>query len=90
MKLLFCLLFGTFLVFGMSYVPTITVAQTDEERHPSTEQPEEGMDVEEGVQTPDAGAAANAPADQAPPEDDMTPPDEDENIEDGASEDEGE
>jgi hypothetical protein len=55
MKWLFRLLFGIFLMFGLSYVPSVTLAQTDEQAQPPAEQIEEGMGVEDGAQTPSGG-----------------------------------
>ena len=93
MKWLLCFLFSTFLVFGLSYVPSVTLAQTDDQSQPPADQIEEGMGVDDGAPTPDD---AN-PADEAPPEDDVTPPedgvtppDEDEDITGGAGESQGE
>ena len=80
------LLVQHFLVFGLSYVPSVTLAQTDEQAQPPADQTEEGMGVDDGAPTPDDGN----PADEAPPEDDVTPPDEDEDITGGASESQGE
>ena len=77
-------------MFGLSYVPSVTLAQTDERAQPPAEQIEEGMGIEDGAQTPEEDAT-DAPADEvSPPEDDVTPPDEDEDIRGGASESEGE
>ena len=90
MKWLICFLFSTFLVFGLSYVPSATLAQTDDRSQPPADQIEEGMGVDDGAPTPDD---AN-PVDEPPPEDDVTPPDEDEDIDEditgGASDNKGE
>ena len=91
MKWLLCFLFSTFFVFGLSFVPSVTLAQTDEEAQPPADQIEEGMGVDDGVPIPDDGNTA----DEAPPEDDVTPPDEapldeDEDITGGASKSQGE
>jgi hypothetical protein len=86
MKWLLCFLFSTSLVFGLSYVPSVTLAQTDDQAQPPADQIEEGMGVDDGAPTSDDGN----PADEAPPEDDVTPPDEDEDITGGASESQGE
>ena len=82
------LLFSTFLVFGLSYVPSVTLAQTDDQAQPPADQIEKGMGVDDGAPTPDDGNSA----DEAPPKDDVTPPDEDidEDITGGASESKGE
>ena len=85
MKWLLCFLFSTFLVFGLSYVPSV-LAQTDDQGQPPADQTEEGMGVDDAAPTPDDGN----PADEAPPEDDVTPPDEDEDITGGPSESKGE
>ena len=90
MKSIFCLLFGIFLVFALSYVPSITLAQTDEHAQPPAQQMQEGTGVEDAAPTPDDDSAADVPLDEAPPEDDVTPPDEEEDIRGGASESEGE
>ncbi|HEX2523004.1 MAG TPA: hypothetical protein VHP35_12855 [Terriglobia bacterium] len=85
MKQLICFLFSTFLAFGLSYVPSATLAQTDDQAQPPADQSEEGMGVNDGAPTPDD---AN-PVDEPPPEDDVTPPDEDEDITGGASDSKG-
>ena len=46
MKSIFCLLFGIFLVFALSYVPSVTLAQTDEHAQPPAQQMQEGTGVE--------------------------------------------
>ena len=53
MKWLLCFLFSTFLVFGLSYVPSVTLAQTDDQAQPPADQIEEGMGVDDGAPTPD-------------------------------------
>ena len=85
MRWLNCFLFSTFLVFGLGYVPSATLAQTDQAQ-PRSDQIEEGMGVDDGAPTPND---AN-PVDEPPPEDDVTPPDEDEDIAGGASDSKGE
>jgi hypothetical protein len=70
MKWLLGFLFSTFLMFGVSYVPSVTLAQTDDQAQPPAAQTEEGGPTLEDAK----------PADEPRPEDDVTPPDENEGM----------
>jgi hypothetical protein len=91
MKWLLCFVFSTFLVFGVSYVPSVTLAQTDDQAQPPAvddraptpedRNPAGGPPPEDGVTPPDEDQDMivpedRNPAEEPPPEDDLTPPDE--------------
>jgi hypothetical protein len=68
MKWLLCFVFSTFLMFGVSYVPSVTLAQTDDHAQPPA--------VDDRAPTPEDRNPAGGP----PPDDDATPPDENEGM----------
>ena len=70
MKWLLGFLFSTFLTLGVSYVPSVTLAQTDDQPQPPADQTEGGLPTPEDAN----------PGDEPRPEDDVTPPDEDEDM----------
>jgi hypothetical protein len=75
MKWLRCILFSTFFMFGVSNVPPLTLAQSDDRAQPTADQSqtERGVGLDDRVPMSEDGN----PVDESPPEDDVTPPDED-------------